>query len=137
MASEKPNGISFQELNRSSRLSSPDSGQIRHRLLSRMPASGDSSSFDRRTGSMLSEGMSDSRRSFLASTDDLLHPRPSSGGGLDHFEHSSHWQSFPLALALLPAVGGLIFQNGNVLLTDATTLALAAIFLNWSIRLPW
>jgi hypothetical protein len=40
-------------------------------------------------------------------------------------------------LALLPAVGGLFFQNGSAVVTDITLLALAAIFLNWAVRLPW
>lgn len=43
----------------------------------------------------------------------------------------------PLGLALLPAVGGLLFKDGSAIVTDITLLALAAIFLNWSVRLPW
>jgi hypothetical protein len=42
-----------------------------------------------------------------------------------------------LAFAILPAVGGLLFQNGSLFVTDVLLLGLAAIFLNWSIRLPW
>ena len=74
--------------------------------------------------------------SILSSTDDLLLPRAKNPGVATQLEHS-HWHSAPLALALLPAVGGLIFQNGGAVLTDVTLLGLAAVFLNWSVRLPW
>lgn len=43
----------------------------------------------------------------------------------------------PLALALLPAVGGLLFQNGSAIVTDITLLGLAVVFLNWAVRVPW
>ncbi|KAK3062688.1 hypothetical protein LTS18_003552, partial [Coniosporium uncinatum] len=33
--------------------------------------------------------------------------------------------------------GGLFFQNGSLFVTDICLLILAAIFLNWSVRLPW
>ena len=49
----------------------------------------------------------------------------------------SHWHSAPLALALFPALGGLFFHNGSVVVTDLTLLILAAVFLNWAVRLPW
>ena len=49
----------------------------------------------------------------------------------------SHWHSAPLALALLPAIAGVFFQEGGAFVTDVTLLVLAAIFLNWSVRLPW
>jgi len=50
---------------------------------------------------------------------------------------SSHWDSAPLVFALVPAVGGLFFKNGSAVLTDAILLIIAAIFLNWSVRVPW
>lgn len=50
---------------------------------------------------------------------------------------SSPWHSAPLAFALLPAVGGMLFTNGSSIITDVMLLGLAAIFLNWSVRLPW
>ena len=86
---------------------------------------------------MFSDNVSDSRRSFRESTDDLMFPRPSKVKSHDEHDEHSHWHSIPLGLALLPAIGGLCFQNGNALITDITLLGLAAIFLNWSIRLPW
>lgn len=47
------------------------------------------------------------------------------------------WHSAPLAFALLPALGGLLFQNGSAVVTDVMLLGLAGIFLNWSVRVPW
>lgn len=99
-----------------------------------------------RRNSALSDTVSEARQSIQNSTDYILFPRantiPTEKGGIGgeytvDSHHDSHWQSAPLALALLPAVGGLFFQNGSAFVTDATLLILAAIFLNWSVRLPW
>lgn len=89
----------------------------------------------RRSSSFISETLSESRRSFRSSTDDLWLPRATADhdAGLE----SSHWHSLPLGLALLPAVGGLFFQNGSAFITDISLLGLAALFLNWAVRLPW
>lgn len=62
--------------------------------------------------------------------------------GLDHEELTppdelSHWHSSPLAFAFLPALAGLFFTNGSAFVTDILLLGLAALFLNWSVRLPW
>ena len=89
----------------------------------------------RRT-SNLSGSVDDARQSILSSTDDLLFPRVQNGG-LETQQETSHWHSAPLAMALLPAVGGLMFQNGSAVVTDLTLLGLAAVLLNWSVRLPW
>ena len=84
-----------------------------------------------------SSNFSDStRQSLKSSTDDLLLPRAKSPDLLTNHE-PSHWHSIPLALALLPALGGLFFQNGSIIVTDLTLLIIAAIFLNWAVRLPW
>ena len=84
-----------------------------------------------------SSNFSDStRQSLKSSTDDLLLPRAKSPDLWTSHE-PSHWHSIPLALALLPALGGLFFPNGSVIVTDLTLLILAAIFLNWAVRLPW
>ena len=80
--------------------------------------------------------MDEARQSLRSSTDDLLLPRVKASG-LETHNEPSHWHSIPLALALLPAVGGLLFTNGSQVVTDVTLLGLAAIFLNWSVRLPW
>jgi hypothetical protein len=91
----------------------------------------------RRRSSLFSDNMSETRKSLRSSTDDLLLPRLDGTADFDHTNDPSHWHSVPLGLALLPAVGGLLFQNGSAVVTDVTLLALAAIFLNWSVRLPW
>jgi hypothetical protein len=31
----------------------------------------------------------------------------------------------------------MLFQNGSAVVTDIMLLGLAAIFLNWSVRIPW
>ncbi|KAF2157777.1 hypothetical protein K461DRAFT_290058 [Myriangium duriaei CBS 260.36] len=89
----------------------------------------------RRRSSVLSFA-SDTRQSVQSAGDYIL-----PGLGIDHNrtaeDESSHWHSSPLAFALLPALGGLIFTNGSAFITDVLLLGLAAIFLNWSCRLPW
>ncbi|OJD22544.1 hypothetical protein ACJ73_06108 [Blastomyces percursus] len=87
--------------------------------------------------STFSDTVSEARNSIKSSTDDLFLPRVSSRARSLYDNNESNWQSVPLALALLPAVGGLLFQNGSAVATDITLLVLAAVFLNWSIRLPW
>ncbi|EED12901.1 conserved hypothetical protein [Talaromyces stipitatus ATCC 10500] len=96
------------------------------------------SKFNRRN-SAISDTVSEARQSIRDSTDELLFPRAKAtvSPRLAEAHHDSHWQSAPLALALLPAVGGLFFNNGSAFVTDATLLILAAVFLNWSVRLPW
>lgn len=88
------------------------------------------------------------RRSSILSFTSLDDTRQSAGNfirpglGLDdeletHHEEPSHWQSSPLAFAFLPALAGLFFTNGSAFVTDVLLLGLAALFLNWSVRLPW
>lgn len=91
----------------------------------------------RRNSTAFSDTVSEARQSLRDSTDDILFPRASKKDDAALHHEDSHWESAPLALALLPAVGGLFFQNGSAFVTDATLLILAAIFLNWSVRLPW
>ena len=81
--------------------------------------------------------MSDAKRSLRSSTDDLLFPRISPTQSHPDVEETTHWHSLPLGLALLPAVGGMVFKDGSALITDVTLLALAAIFMNWALRVPW
>src|SRR5699024_2666508 len=103
---------------------------LRHR-----PSSGATDS--QRRNSTLSDSVSEARNSIRSSTDDLLFPRVGHGTDADAADEESHWQSAPLALALLPAIAGVFFRNGSSVVTDVTLLVLAAIFLNWSVRLPW
>jgi hypothetical protein len=92
-----------------------------------------SEGLDQRRNSTLSDSLSEARNSIRSSTDDLFLPRVSKA----HTLEESHWHSTPLGLALLPAIAGIFFQNGSAFVTDVTLLVLAAIFLNWSVRLPW
>ena len=90
-----------------------------------------------RRSSMLSDfSLDDAQHTIRSSTDSILLPRPSLEAP-EHVEEPSHWHSAPLAFAILPAVAGLVFKNGNAFTTDVLLLGLAAIFLNWSVRLPW
>ncbi|CAG8899661.1 unnamed protein product [Penicillium egyptiacum] len=89
-----------------------------------------------RRNSTLSDSILEARNSIRSSTDDLFLPRVAK----DHATLSteeSHWHSAPLGLALLPAIAGIFFHEGSSFVTDVTLLVLAAIFLNWSVRLPW
>ena len=76
------------------------------------------------------------RESIQSSMSELLLPRAAAPGQTTQRE-PSHLHSAPLVLALLPALGGLVFKNGSAVLTDVSLLVLAGIFLNWSVRLPW
>lgn len=110
---------------------------IRSRLLGRASAIADiSNPLQHRRSSNFSESVESTRQSIKSSTDSLLLPKVTSPVLEIHHE-PSHWHSAPLALALLPALGGLFFQNGSAVVTDLTLLGLAAVFLNWSVRLPW
>lgn len=125
----------FPEAIQTGRATSPPSG-LRQRPLGRAATFAETTPrFARRGSSFVSETLSESRRSLKESTDDLLLPRAS----IDHDIHSdsSHWHSLPLGLALLPAIAGVFFQNGSKVVTDLSLLALATLFLNWAVRLPW
>lgn len=130
-------GTSFQKQN--ARLSS--TSQLRHRHGGRRPSVGPED--DRappqrlRRSSTLSDTITEARHSLRTTTDDLFLPRADPRGEIRSPEEESLLQSAPLVLALLPALGGIFFENGSVFLTDVSLLALAAIFLNWSFRLPW
>lgn len=105
--------------------------------LSTNPDAHPSTGSGRRRSSNFSEySLNEARRTFQSSTDELLLPKPrTTDRELGH--DSSPWDSVPLAFALLPALGGMLFTNGSLVITDITLLGLAAIFLNWSVRLPW
>ncbi|KAI9679077.1 MAG: hypothetical protein M1829_001747 [Trizodia sp. TS-e1964] len=89
-----------------------------------------------RRESLFSDVSDDTRNSIFSATDDILFPKPKVDG--PHTSHeATNWHSVPLAFAILPALGGLAFHNGSAVVTDVMLLGLAAVFLNWSIRLPW
>ncbi|KAL6692639.1 hypothetical protein J3F84DRAFT_103690 [Trichoderma pleuroticola] len=68
---------------------------------------------------------------------DILNPRPHANGEQLSHHDSSPLASLSLAFALLPAVAGVLFQNGTSVVTDIMLLGLAAIFLHWSVTQPW
>ncbi|PYI00799.1 hypothetical protein BO78DRAFT_380339 [Aspergillus sclerotiicarbonarius CBS 121057] len=117
----------------------PGSMTLRHRGSARSAtiAEGTTNLRDQRRNSTLSDSVSEARNSIRSSTDNLLFPRAAKRNDVDLTNEESHWHSAPLGLALLPAVAGIFFQNGSAVVTDVTLLILAAIFLNWSVRLPW
>lgn len=121
-------------------LSGDETSQLRHRpTINRVSTStsteAPSPSARRRSSNFSEYSFNDSRKTFQSSTDDLLLPKLGATGVEAH--DSSVWDSTPLAFALLPALGGLLFKNGSSIITDVMLLGLAAIFLNWSVRLPW
>ncbi|KAM0334113.1 hypothetical protein ACHAQA_001133 [Verticillium albo-atrum] len=71
----------------------------------------------------------------LGDAGDLFNPKPS--GHQPSTEDGSKWTHLPLAFALLPALGGILFQNGSAIVTDVMLLGLSAIFLHWSVTQPW
>ena len=120
----------------SGRATSPPVAGLRQRSLGRASTFAESAPrFARRGSSFVSDSLSESRRSLKESTDDLLLPRVFTDG--DTNLETSNWHSLPLGLALLPALGGLFFNNGSAFVTDISLLALATLFLNWAVRLPW
>ena len=52
-------------------------------------------------------------------------------------EDTSTWHSLPLAFAVLPAVGGILFRDGSAVVTDIMLLLLIAVFLHWLVKFPW
>lgn len=115
----------------------PSHSPLRHRPLARASTMADvsTSAAKRRSSIMTAESVD--RLSIRSSTDGLLLPRASGAAVAGQDGASSHLHSAPLALALLPALAGLFFHNGSAVITDVTLLVLAAIFMNWSVRVPW
>ncbi|KAI1317168.1 hypothetical protein F5Y16DRAFT_392921 [Xylariaceae sp. FL0255] len=68
------------------------------------------------------------------SADEILNPSKSKEQG---DITKSPFVYVPLILALLPAVAGILFENGAAFFTDLTLLSIAAIFLHWSVTQPW
>ncbi|PYH93189.1 hypothetical protein BO71DRAFT_355851 [Aspergillus ellipticus CBS 707.79] len=117
----------------------PESMSLRHRGTARSAtfAEGTADFPNQRRNSNFSDSVSEARNSIRSSTDDILFPRAAKRSDVHLTNEESHWHSAPLGLALLPAIAGIFFQNGGAVVTDVTLLVLAAIFLNWSVRLPW
>ncbi|KAK4639686.1 hypothetical protein QC761_710540 [Podospora bellae-mahoneyi] len=64
--------------------------------------------------------------------DEILDPGP-----FIHQSEVSWGATLPLVFALLPALVGLVFKNGSSVITDLILLGLAAVFLHWSVTVPW
>jgi hypothetical protein len=91
----------------------------------------------RRRNSTLSQ-YSDTRHSFRSSTDDLQQFLGKNDmDKLTTTDEVSFWHSAPLAFAIVPAVAGLLFQNGGAIVTDILLLGFGSLFLNWCVRTPW
>jgi hypothetical protein len=118
----------------------PAASSLRRRGLPARAATfieGHSTDWAQRRNSTLSDSISEARNSIRSSTDDLFLPRVTRDQDDPIASEESHWHSAPLVLALLPAIAGIFFRDGSSFVTDVTLLVLAAIFLNWSVRLPW
>ncbi|EXJ91336.1 hypothetical protein A1O1_04448 [Capronia coronata CBS 617.96] len=138
MASEKSPSIALPPPIQTGRRVSPSPLGLRQRPLGRASTIIEGNAqLNRRRSSFLSESLSETRKSFRSSTDDIWLPRPKGTTDLEDEDDTSHWQSLPLVLALLPAAGGLFFTDGSAIITDITLLGLAAIFMNWALRSPW
>ncbi|KXJ94927.1 hypothetical protein Micbo1qcDRAFT_202604 [Microdochium bolleyi] len=101
------------------------------------PHASSSSAFGgmKRRGSTFSDGFSDARRDLENSADELFNP--TRARRREESADRSALSYTPLVLALLPAVAGMIFQNGASFFTDLILLAIAAVVLNWSVTQPW
>jgi predicted component of type VI protein secretion system len=113
-----------------------EAARQRRSLQAKMESSTSSHSRPRRRSSTFSySSLEDATTSFA---EDFISPRTfNASKRLTDVEDVTNGHSTPLAFAILPAIGGLLFQNGSLFVTDILLLVLAAIFLNWSIRLPW
>ncbi|KAF2811357.1 uncharacterized protein BDZ99DRAFT_440154 [Mytilinidion resinicola] len=116
---------------------------LRQRMLSRASTFAEgvqpAPAIPRRRSSVLSD-LSESRHSLRSrsSTDNLARSGPYDGmENLIQSEEPSHWHSAPLAFAILPAVGGLLFKNGSSIVTDVLLLGLGSLLLNFCVRTPW
>ncbi|KAH7038220.1 uncharacterized protein B0I36DRAFT_315812 [Microdochium trichocladiopsis] len=88
----------------------------------------------KRRGSGFSDSFGEARRDLENSADELFNPtRARRQENADRTALSYT----PLALALLPALAGMFFQNGAAFFTDLILLAIAAVVLNWSVTQPW
>lgn len=100
----------------------------------------------RRSSNFSDYSISEARRTFQSGTGGILNPGArASRDSLDDEDDDGHHGDdasslsarLPLVFALMPAVGGILFQNGSAVVSDAILLVLAAVFLHWSVTLPW
>jgi hypothetical protein len=114
------------------------SNPLRQRLPPRQSSNGSlrstPSDLPRRRSSILSFSSFDDATGSFA--DDLLNPSSTKKSRKQKDDEDSNWHSSPLAFAILPAVAGLFFKDGSAFVTDVLLLGFAALFMNWSIRIP-
>ncbi|KAM7220363.1 hypothetical protein V8F06_004329 [Rhypophila decipiens] len=118
------------------RAATVNEGESRRRSGMFMPGNGNS--FDspslrdsRRRSSTFSDfSLGEARKTF---DQDIINP------GKEHQdeEEDSRWASLPLAFAIVPAIGGMMFKDGSAVITDVILLGIASIFLNWTLRSPF
>lgn len=116
----------------------PSSNPLRQRFPQRQSSNSSLRStppeLPRRRSSILSySSFEDATNSFA---DDFLNPASAKKLKKQKEEEDSNWHSTPLVFAILPALAGLLFNNGSAFVTDALLLGFAALFMNWSIRIP-
>ncbi|KAM0253877.1 hypothetical protein ACHAQJ_007109 [Trichoderma viride] len=111
------------------RVKTVDEPSMRSGSMSRHFSDSSSEALPRRSSNFSEYSLNEAR--------DILNPRPHAHGEqLSHHE-ASPLASLSLAFALLPAIAGVLFQNGTSVVTDIMLLGLAAVFLHWSVTQPW
>ncbi|KAK4539818.1 hypothetical protein LTR36_010352 [Oleoguttula mirabilis] len=141
MAEAKPTPPPRPTASSSGITNAPPSAAMRHRLLHQQSNRANSSpsrtppTLPRRRSSILSYTSLDGSTHSWA--DDIINPKTGRRNAQNDDHEVTHWHSSPIAFAILPALGGLLFKNGSAVVTDGLLLTLAAVFMNWSIRLPW
>ena len=127
--STSPAPTGFQPLRRS--MTIDETTQFRRRPVSGFgPAATEFGSPRRRSSTFSDFSLNDAKHL----RDDILNP----GAAASLQPHNqNNLASIPLAFALLPAVGGMLFKNGSAVITDVMLLGLAAVFLHWSVTQPW
>jgi hypothetical protein len=136
-----PTGHTFRRAATSFEDAAGHSSNVRRRFGPNGNGAADDFAPPRRRSSNFSDySLNEARRTLSAlGTDGLLNPGADAHAahGKEGGDGGSGWASLPLVFALLPAVAGMFFKNGSAIITDVMLLALAAIFLQWSVTQPW
>ncbi|KAK8113653.1 hypothetical protein PG999_005722 [Apiospora kogelbergensis] len=106
---------------------------LRRRPTANSPTADPFGDIRRRSSNFSDFSLNDARHSFGHNMEGIWTPDKEK----KQSDERTRYALIPLVLALLPAVGGILFQNGSAFLTDIILLGLAAIFLHWSVTQPW
>lgn len=106
-----------------------ESAHLRRRPTMSPTASRGSFSAPRRRNSTFSDNLPDAGQRL---DDDVLN-----SAGIAAKAEKSPYVYVPLVVALMPAVGGVLFENGSAFFTDLILLGVSAVFLHWSVTQPW